>query len=173
MTKGAAIHKLTSVLKISEGAALGLIATLPSPYAGDESMPESVIDALIAQQQITTYNVNLRKGAPQNEKDFDRLGAPVQSSPPAASLIAVKQIAVASGPNGSYVAALDNNGDIWLWFEGGTQFHKLPRIEAAPAEAADLQRPKTEGMDATGESAGDDDGKHKKYRGEKGHRGSK
>lgn len=117
MTKGEALDQLQKALGVSGTQAGFLLSQLPSPHSGDESIPDPIIAELI--------RVQLEAHHPQSEKDFENLGRPQRSGPPPKPVTA---IALAAGPNGSYVAALDSAQQIWLWVEGADQWQALPAI---------------------------------------------
>jgi hypothetical protein len=116
ITRGEALEMLCKELKIDGKRAQDLIATLPSPYPGDESFPGPIIADLID-----------RNRPPQTAEEFAALGRSETSSPPALQKN-IKQIAIGTGPNGCAVVALDDENKLWLWVEGGIMFHELPPV---------------------------------------------
>lgn len=121
ITRGEALEMLCKELKIDGKRAQDLIATLPSPYPGDESFPGPIIADLIDR--------NRPPQPPQTPEEFAALGRSETSSP-AALPKNIKQIAIGTGANGCAVVALDDENKLWLWVEGGIMFHELPPVGA-------------------------------------------
>lgn len=158
ITRGQALERLTTELNIDGKRAQDLIATLPSPYTGDESFPLEVIDDLLQ-----------RNRPPQTAEEFAALGRSETSSPPAME-IKIRQVAIAAGPNGSYVVALAEDSSIWLWVEGGIAFHELPRIQ--PIGFVEMKDGSTGNDAALGATSAEKDthgggGKHGKHGGKR------
>lgn len=98
MTKGQAIETIQQELGVTSREALRLISELPSPHAGDETIPDEVLHSMIDHQREAAH--------PQSEKDFERLlGQQARKQAPKAAITALAVVHLGKGQFQIYAAA--------------------------------------------------------------------